>query len=147
MNTLLQRLCFGFLGFYCGSEVNCYMWAGPCLFVYSVKYQSVQWLSHVRLFATSWTAACQASLSIKFLEPTQTHVHRISDAIQLSVIVLTPLTAFYYSSVPVFLETSFTARPFHSLGSFPTWNALADSSIQHGLAYVVERKPGFLLPH
>ena len=63
MNTLLQRLCFGFLGFYCGSEVNCYMWAGPCLFVYSVKYQSVQWLSHVRLFETSWTAACQASLT------------------------------------------------------------------------------------
>ena len=25
---------------------------------------SVQWLSRVRLFATSWTAACQASLSI-----------------------------------------------------------------------------------
>ena len=25
---------------------------------------SVQWLSHVRLFATLWTAACQASLSI-----------------------------------------------------------------------------------
>ena len=26
--------------------------------------QSVQWLSHVRLFATPWTAARQASLSI-----------------------------------------------------------------------------------
>ena len=26
--------------------------------------QSVQLLSHVRLFATSWTATCQASLSI-----------------------------------------------------------------------------------
>ena len=32
--------------------------AGKCLF------SSVQLLSHVRLFATPWTAACQASLSI-----------------------------------------------------------------------------------
>ena len=28
------------------------------------KISSVQSLSHVRLFATAWTAACQASLSI-----------------------------------------------------------------------------------
>ena len=28
------------------------------------KFSSVQSLSHVRLFATPWTAACQASLSI-----------------------------------------------------------------------------------
>ena len=27
-------------------------------------YQSVQWLSRVRLFATPWTVACRASLSI-----------------------------------------------------------------------------------
>ena len=30
----------------------------------SVQFSSVQPLSHVRLFATPWTAACQASLSI-----------------------------------------------------------------------------------
>ena len=30
----------------------------------SVQFSSVQLLSHVRLFATPWTAACQASLSI-----------------------------------------------------------------------------------
>ena len=29
-----------------------------------VQFSSVQSLSHVRLFATPWTAACQASLSI-----------------------------------------------------------------------------------
>ena len=29
-----------------------------------VRFGSVQWLSRVRLFATPWTAACQASLSI-----------------------------------------------------------------------------------
>ena len=42
---------------------------------------SVQLLSHVRLFATPWTAARQASLS---LELAQTYVHRVSDAIQPS---------------------------------------------------------------
>ena len=34
-----------------------------CL-VSRVQFSSVQSLSHVQLFATSWTAACQASLSI-----------------------------------------------------------------------------------
>ena len=29
-----------------------------------VSFISVQWFSHVRLFVTSWTASCQASLSI-----------------------------------------------------------------------------------
>ena len=43
---------------------------------------SVQSLSHVRLFATPWIAARQASLSIP--EFTQTHVHRVGDAIQPS---------------------------------------------------------------
>ena len=28
------------------------------------KFSSVQWLSHIRLFSTPWTVACQASLSI-----------------------------------------------------------------------------------
>ena len=32
--------------------------------MFSVQFSSVQLLSHVRLFATPWTAACQASLSI-----------------------------------------------------------------------------------
>ena len=40
-------------------------------------------LSHVRLFATPWTAAHQASLVYHQLpELAQTHVHRVSDAIQ-----------------------------------------------------------------
>ena len=35
------------------------------LFIHSSQiFSSVQWLSHVRLFATPWTASCQASLSI-----------------------------------------------------------------------------------
>ena len=32
--------------------------------IYSVQFNSVQMLSHVRLFANPWIAACQASLSI-----------------------------------------------------------------------------------
>ena len=52
-------------------------------------FSSVQSLSCVRLFATSWTAACQASLSItKLLEFTQTHVHWVGDAIQPSHLLL-----------------------------------------------------------
>ena len=50
---------------------------------------SVQLLSHVRLFVTPWTAACQASLS-KLPEFTQTHVHRVGDAIQQSYPLLSP---------------------------------------------------------
>ena len=39
---------------------------GCCLFIFDeqVHFTSVQSLSHVRLFITPWTAACQASLSI-----------------------------------------------------------------------------------
>ena len=36
----------------------------PCLFNFYAEFSSVQSLSHVRLFATPWIAACQASLSI-----------------------------------------------------------------------------------
>ena len=36
-------------------------WLGPLLQIFVVVVQS---LSHVRLFVTPWTAACQASLSI-----------------------------------------------------------------------------------
>ena len=43
---------------------------------------SAQLLSHVRLFATPWIAARQASLYIP--ECTQTHAHRVGDAIQPS---------------------------------------------------------------
>ena len=33
-------------------------------YISSVWFSSVQWLSHVQLFATPWITACQASLSI-----------------------------------------------------------------------------------
>ena len=56
-------------------------------YVMPVQFSSVQSLSHVRLFATPWITAHQASLSItnsQLLESTQTHAPRIDDAIQPS---------------------------------------------------------------
>ena len=48
-------------------------------------FSSVQSLSCVRLFVTPWITARQASLVHHQLpEFTQTHIHRVSDAIQLS---------------------------------------------------------------
>ena len=37
---------------------------GEIYAIHSTTFNSVQWLSHVRLFATPWTTALQASLSI-----------------------------------------------------------------------------------
>ena len=43
-----------------------FWWVGLCyLPVVSVQFTSVQWLSHVWLFATPWTAACHDSLFIQ----------------------------------------------------------------------------------
>ena len=54
---------------------------------YKHQFSSVQWLSRVQLFGTPWTAARQASLSItNSPELAQTHVRRVGDAIQPSVI-------------------------------------------------------------
>ena len=54
-----------------------------------IQFSSVQSLSLVRLFATSWTAARQASLSLP--EFIQTLAHWVSDAIQPSH----PVIPFY----------------------------------------------------
>ena len=46
------------------------------LFVCTVVVVIVQSLSHIRLFVTPWTAACQASFVLHHLpELTQTHIH------------------------------------------------------------------------
>ena len=50
----------------------------------SVQFSSVQLLSRVWLFVTPWITAHQASLYHQLPEFTQTHVHRVSDAIQRS---------------------------------------------------------------
>ena len=62
------------------------------LFLYtSVQFSSVQSLSRVRLFATPWIAAHQASLSItNSLSSLRLMVHRVSDAIQPSHLLSSP---------------------------------------------------------
>ena len=54
------------------------------------QFSSVQSLSRVRLFATSWTAAHQAFLRHQLPELAQTHVHWVSGAIQPSHPVSSP---------------------------------------------------------
>ena len=63
----------------------------PCMFFIflpeeiKLPFNSVQSLSHVRLFATPWNCSTPG-LPVHHQLPqfTQTHVHRVSDAIQLS---------------------------------------------------------------
>ena len=55
---------------------------GDLEFVTSVS--SVELLSQVQLFATRWTAACQASLCITNPQSLLKLVHQVSDAILLS---------------------------------------------------------------
>ena len=61
----------------------------------SVQFSSVLSLSHVQLFETPWTAAHQASLSITYPELTQTHIHRVGDAIQPSHPLSSPSPAAF----------------------------------------------------
>ena len=66
----------------------------------------VQSLSRVRLFATPWTAARQASLSFTISRClAQTHVHQVGDANQPSH----PLSPPFYSCL----------QSFPASGSFP----------------------------
>ena len=76
--------------------------------VYVFTVQSVQVLSRVRLFATPWTAARQASLSMtNFLELAQTQVQPVGDVIQpshpLSPLLLLPSI---FPSIRVFSKES-----------------------------------------
>ena len=65
----------------------------------------VQFLSHVRLSVTSWTAARQASLSITN-SLTQTHIHRVGDAIQASHPLSSPSPTSIFPSIRVFSNES-----------------------------------------
>ena len=70
-------------------------------------YCSVQLLSRVQLFATPWTAAHQASVHHQLPELTQTHVPRISDAIQPSHPLPSPSPpASIFPSIRVFSSES-----------------------------------------
>ena len=61
---ILQSDLFLSSGFHPYQAVNFNYIDGKLSFVTIIPFSSVQWLSHVRLFVTPWTAACQASLSI-----------------------------------------------------------------------------------
>ena len=64
----------------------------------SVQFSSIQSLSRVRLFATPWIAARQASLSIINSQSSLKLVHRVGDAIQPSHPLSSPsLPAFNLS--------------------------------------------------
>ena len=66
-------------------------------------FSSVRSLSHFWHFATSWTAACQASLSFNhLLEFAQTHVHWVSDPTILSSVAPFCLLPSFFPSVKVF---------------------------------------------
>ena len=52
---ILAKLLFPTLSLFCLAEAVSVQFS-------SVQFSSVHWLSHVWLFATPWTAACQASL-------------------------------------------------------------------------------------
>ena len=75
---------------------------------------SVQVLNRAQLFLTSWTTALQASLSFTTPEFAQIHVHWVSDAIQLSHLILCcPLLLFssIFPSIRVFSsELAFCIR-------------------------------------
>ena len=75
--------------------------------------QSVQLLSHVRLFATPKTAVCQASLSISSSQSCSNHLHRVHDETLLCWVgdVIQP----FFSSVIPF---SFCLQSFLASGSF-----------------------------
>ena len=51
---------------------------------FTFKFSSVQPLSHVRLFVTPESQNARPPVHHQLLEFTQTHVHRVSDAIQPS---------------------------------------------------------------
>ena len=58
-------------------------WQADSLSLHHLGFNSVQWLSRFRLFATPWTAA-GPPVDHQLLELAQTHVHWVSDAIQPS---------------------------------------------------------------
>ena len=62
---------------------------------FCISFSSVQSLSHVWLFVTSWTAA--HPVHCQLLEFTQTHVHRVGDAIQPPHSLSAPSPAFSLS--------------------------------------------------
>ena len=104
------------------------------------KFSSVQALSCVRLFATPWTAACQAfPVHHHFPELGQTHVHWVSDAIQPSHPLSSPSPAFnldHLNSINFFLVL------FHDMNTFyPSENC----SVVFNSIHSEETLPSFIV--
>ena len=78
-----------------------------CMLLRKFQFSSVQSLSRVRLFATPWIAARQASLSITISRSSLRLVHRVRDAIQPSHPWSSPFPlALNPSSIRVFSNES-----------------------------------------
>jgi len=78
---------------------------------------SVQSLRHVRLLATPWTAAYQASRSItNSWSLLKTHVHRVSDAIHISSSVLPFFRLQSFPASGSFQMSQFFASGGQSIG-------------------------------
>ena len=60
----MTKPCNFFIPFHMDFEADCLLVQLYCITIYSYQIRSVQSLSRVRLFATPWIAARQASLSI-----------------------------------------------------------------------------------
>ena len=92
----------------------------------SLQFNLVQSLSRVQLFATPWTVAHQASLSHHHLpDLTQTHVHQVSNDIQLSHPFL--LLPSVFPSTRVFSKESalhirWSRYLLKDMGNVKTWS-------------------------
>ena len=89
---------------------------------------SVQLLSHVWLFATPWTVACQASLSNINSQSLLTHVHWVSDAIQHSSVI--PFSSCL-QSLPA--SGSFLISQLFASGGQSIWSFISPSCEYSGL--------------
>ena len=93
----------GKIKMYCNKEIELWpalQYVVKLFEIYALQFSSVQSLSRVQLFATPWIAARQASLSITNSLPefTQTHIHRVTDAIQPSHPLSSPSPPVPYPS-------------------------------------------------
>ena len=89
---------FGLLFGYIYIKLKCTPWRKARTISYLYFWAVVQSLSHVWLFATSWTAARQAFPVLHCVpEFAQTHVHWVSDAIKPSQPLLPPPLALNLS--------------------------------------------------
>ena len=61
---LLLSSIFPSIGVFSKESTLCIRWPKYWSFSFTIQFSSVQSLSHVQLFVTTWTTACQASLSI-----------------------------------------------------------------------------------